>query len=47
MPSEITELNEEFIQDVHEESKETVSKRRVLLLFANRSKLESLRFFIV
>ena len=30
-----------------QESKETVSKRRALLLFANRSKLESLRFFIV
>ncbi len=47
MLNEITKTDDELLSDIEENSKETVTKRRTLLLFANRSKLESLRFFIV
>ncbi len=38
---------EEVVQNNEEETTDAVTKRKALYLFASRSKLESLRFFIV
>lgn len=47
MLKEAVKINEDNFQDIDDEIKDTYSKRRALIFFANRSKLESLRFFIV
>ncbi len=47
MQNEMVKIKDEYILELEEEAKAAVTKRRALLLFSSRSKLESLRFFIV
>ena len=47
MQKELLETDEILNQEYEESLQDSASKRRALIFFANRSKLESLRFFIV
>ena len=47
MQKELLETDEILNQEYEESIQDSAPKRRTLIFFANRSKLESLRFFIV
>lgn len=47
MLSDSMTKKEEYVLDEYENEDNVSTKRRALIFFANRSKLESLRFFIV
>ena len=47
MLQESVKIDEAYIQAIEEETQEAFPKRQALVFFSNRTKLESLRFFIV